>query len=149
MRRPTITLFSTLMLLITVVVLGNPPTSTAQNQGRRARSCGLQTLKGTYGAMFNGTVFDVGPFSSVGIVTFDGNGNVSPTHRASFNGNPGVYPFAGTYEVDADCSGTMTTLHNPGNFEGHFYFVIIDKGKEVMVIQQDQGSIFTATFKRQ
>jgi hypothetical protein len=149
MRRSTITFISSLMLLVAIAVVGTTTGAKAQGQGRKARTCGLQTLKGNYAAMFNGTAFDVGPFASVGVVSFDGNGNVSATHHASFNGNPGVYTFAGTYDVDADCTGTMTTIHNPGEFEGHFYFVILDKGKEVLVIQQDPGSIFTATFKRQ
>jgi hypothetical protein len=149
MRTTTITLISSLLLLMAIAIPGNAPGAKAQNQVRKARTCGLQTLKGTYAAMFNGVAFDVGPFASVGVVTFDGNGNVSATHRASFNGVPGVFTFAGTYEVEADCTGTMTTIHNPGEFEGHFYFVILDKGKEVLLIQQDPGSIFTATFKRQ
>lgn len=149
MRMLTITRISTLVLLMAVVILGTPPGSKAQSQGSKAKSCGLQTLNGSYAAAFTGTVFDVGPFASVGVVTFDGKGNVTATHHASFNGDPGVYTFTGTYEVNADCTGTMTTLHNPGNFEGHFYFVILNKGKEVMVVQEDPGSIFTATFKKQ
>ena len=151
MRRLTVTHIATLMLLVAAVIFGNPPGSTARAQGHKtqARPCGLQSLKGNYGVLVSGTILDVGTFTSVGVATFDGNGNVTGSEQASLNGSPGLFTYAGTYDVDPDCTGTFTATFNPGAFEGHFYFVILDKGKEVMIVQKDQGTIITWTLKRQ
>ena len=151
MRRPTITRIATPLLLGAVVLFGNWPVSTAQAQGHKtqARTCSLQSLKGTYGVLINGTIADVGPFTSVGVATFDGNGSITGYEQASLNGSPGLFTFAGTYGVDTDCTGSITATFNPGDFEGHFFFVILEKSKEVMVVQKDQGTIITWTLKRQ
>ncbi|HKA19488.1 MAG TPA: hypothetical protein VKN18_14455 [Blastocatellia bacterium] len=150
MRRVVVTLISTLVLLIAISTFSNPPGSKAQDQGRR---CGLQTLKGNYGNIFNGTIVPPAgspfPFSGVGVVTFDGNGNVTATEQASSNGFPLQITFDGTYVVNADCTGTITAIFNPGNFEGHISIVIVGNGNEAFGVATDLGSVVTNTLKRQ
>jgi|HubBroStandDraft_4_1064222.scaffolds.fasta_scaffold37815_3 hypothetical protein len=78
--------------------------------------CTNASLTGSYGLVGNGFVL-VGasttsagtaqPVSVLGVVTFDGAGNVIPQTVGS--GSPlGSFQYKGTYTVNLNCSGTMT-----------------------------------------
>jgi hypothetical protein len=47
---------------------------------------GNETIRGAYMVSGSGTIVGVGPISSVGVMTFDGNGNGALTSTASVNG---------------------------------------------------------------
>ena len=68
------------------------------------RACSNKTLKGSYGTYRTGST-GTGPLASLGILFFDGNGNVSGSQNISRNG---IFtfdnPISGPYEVAADCT---------------------------------------------
>jgi hypothetical protein len=52
----------------------------AQNRDSRGK-CSNASLIGSYGLGATGEILGVGPFAAVGILTFDGNGNLVGTSR--------------------------------------------------------------------
>lgn len=72
------------------------------------------------------------PFANVSLMTFDGQGGL--TNAAVNSGNGTIVPVnnAGTYELNADCTGTMTIAAPVGVLT--FYLVVADRGREFFMI---------------
>ena len=146
-RRTTVKrIFSLLFVLAAVVTT----TSTVHAQ------CSNATLTGSYGFKQDG--FDNNgkrdprlgneiPFANVGVVTFDGVGNLSVTTTFVFNGGGGqpFGPATGTYTVNSDCTGTIT-VPDAGV---HFNIVTVGGGAEFFGIQTDTGTTNTIDAKKQ
>ena len=94
--------------------------------------CSNSSLRGNYGFQIKGTIVGLGPIGGIALSTFDGVGNFTQTDNVSVNGFPIVpnRPGSGTYNVNADCTGTET-LHQGGGQVIHTTFVIAENGKEV------------------
>jgi hypothetical protein len=114
-------------------------------KARAEDGCTLDTLKGTWGFVFNGTIIGFGPIAVVGVATFDGEGHFSRDERAVVNGN--VLPrefITGTYTVSGNCTGTTAdTLGNSSEF------VIVSNRKEIISIGTHPGTVSTITLKKQ
>jgi len=109
-----------------------------------AHSCSKATLKGSYGSVLTGTVIGVGPFATVAVVTFEGNGVWSYTESGNFNGNPIPHQtFVGTYSVASNCSGSASD--SAGNT---LDFVIVGGGKKVLMVGTGHGAVFTVDMKK-
>jgi hypothetical protein len=84
---------------------------------RAAEQCTTAGLKGNYGFAASG-YFANGkvnaPIVATGVTTLDGNGNVTATVTASFNGNIQTFPYTGTYNVNPDCTGLVTATPGSG-----------------------------------
>jgi len=120
--------------------------------------CSLATLKGTYGALEQGTIVaqlpgfppPPVPFAISGIVTFDGAGNLSGVATASFGGATMSGPFKGTYTVNPDCtdSDEFTTsfgvFHHAGTITGWAGGIL----GEVQYIYTDPGVVASGTLKK-
>lgn len=102
-------------------------------------ACSLATLNGAYGYVGTGVVRSPNPtglppgdYSSVGILNFDGKGNVLIVDNqriGDFILPPNV-TYAATYTVDSNCMVSMTiTAWAQGGLSGpHFRLVIVEKG---------------------
>lgn len=135
----------TVTSIVILICAGVTFVTTAQAQGK----CNLQTVKGSYGALFNGPIIGFGSFAAVGVVTFDGNGVVSGTESASANGVPFSATFTGTYTLNQDCTGSITATFNPGNFEATLAMAVHENGKQAFVMQSNPpGTALTGIFKR-
>jgi hypothetical protein len=131
-----------------------------------SNACSNQTLQGTYGVNISGTrpaprilpgipgSFLPGyPEQIIGVViqTFDGNGNF--TQADNVKGSlSGVIMFdrpgAGTYSVNADCSGTYA-IHNAGvPFPLVVRFVTVDGGKEFRGVVVSPESVMVTALGR-
>jgi hypothetical protein len=109
----------------------------------RQRPCSERTLRGRYAAFGSGTLAlgGVGPISFVGLGEFDGNGSVAGSDTASINGQIFRRTYSGTYEVNENCTGSVTfALPPPRNLEVHFDFVIVDEGEQAFFVQTDPGT---------
>lgn len=123
----------------------------AQNRasdGHRIRHCSAATLKGRFGFLATGTIVGIGPVSFVGTEDFDGVGSFSARDWASFNGATFSRDYVGTYEVDADCTGTITFPSPTRGVDIHFKFVIVDGAREAFAIETDPGTVVSGTMKR-
>ena len=107
----------------------------------RQKACSVATLHGAYGVQFQGTrpvpppPFGPGGIEAVVAVvlrTYDGEGNTTQIENAhgSVTGTLPDQPGTGTYEVNADCTGTQRFEPRPGVvIEDRF--VIVDDGQEI------------------
>ena len=106
----------------------------------QAQPCSNASLNGTYGFHAFATVVSPGSPGTtraiMGVFTMDGRGNLTGNVSVNNNGTvlgPGT--FAGTYIVNADCTGTLFT--NPGSL----MLVVVDGGKEFYLMRIDPANI--------
>jgi hypothetical protein len=117
------------------------------------RNCSTETLEGCYATNISGIVVSnapiLGPFADVGVLTFDGNGNVSRIGTTSMNGTivQGLQ-FMGTYVVNPDCTGSYT-LQLPGNISATSNFVIDNGGREIQIINVTNGRVLSGVARKQ
>src|SRR5215469_4126024 len=125
--------------LALTICLGVSPASADDNSG-----CTNATITGSYGTLLTGTIVGFGPIAQVGIATYDGAGHWSRTETTNLNGN--TFPpetIAGTYNVNANCTGSTQ------DEQGHAStFVIINHGKEILVLVTDNGVVLTVDQKK-
>jgi hypothetical protein len=122
--------------ILSILVFGAVIATGAASQAQ-AQPCSNAMLKGTYGFQsFGAVVVAPGspgtPRAVIGIYTMDGRGNFTGNVTLNDNGtiiNTG--PFAGTYEVNADCRGA---LFGAG---GTIMLVVVDGGKEFYQMRID------------
>jgi len=129
--------------------------TTVSKHGVRAvyasTGCTNTTLTGRYA--FSGPGFappkgrngtDTWPFADVGVLTFDGAGNVSLSYTEAYNGVISTgYTGAGTYSVNSDCTGSVSfTSGDAGG--ATLSFIIIGGGTEAIGI--NTTNTLTATF---
>jgi hypothetical protein len=114
--------------------------------------CTVKTLEGNYIYAQDGfnvegqTAKHRTPFAQSGKEFFDGAGKMSGVFTASLHGQIVRGNYAGTYTVNADCTGTVTFTDNAGQ-TFHFDVFIADGGKEFAFIQTDAG-VVTAAYER-
>ena len=70
--------------------------------------CTAASLTGAYGVQRNGHTASGSLLSAVGLAIFDGVGRVSDRETVSHTGTFEKREFAGSYTVNADCTGTIT-----------------------------------------
>ena len=122
----------------------------AQEEARKV--CGVDTLEGTYGLTFSGLftrgavpapINAFGPVAGNGLVTFDGDGNLSASETVSVGGLVNPVNTTGTYTVNSDCTGTFTTPH------AHLNLVLLRKGREIQAVNTDPGNVVLDNFIKQ
>jgi hypothetical protein len=111
--------------------------------------CSAATLHGRYGLTFSGygtngavpapiTAFI--PVAGVGLVTFDGNGNLSASETVSNGGSVFPVNLPGNYTVNSDCTGSLTTAN------AHLNLVIVRNGREILSVNTQQGRVVVDNF---
>ena len=111
--------------------------------------CSAATLHGRYGLTFSGygtngavpapiTAFI--PVAGVGLVTFDGNGNLSASETVSNGGSIFPVNLPGNYTVNSDCTGSLTTAN------AHLNLVIVRNGREILSVNTQQGRVVVDNF---
>jgi hypothetical protein len=78
-----------------------------------------------------------------GLVTFDGNGNLSASETVSVGGLVDPVNAMGTYTVNSDCTGTFTNPHARLNL------VIVRNGREILAVNTDPGNVVLDKFIKQ
>ncbi len=113
--------------------------------------CSNMTLRGSFGITWTGDRIDggdPGPRVGVGRVTMDGSGGLSGSVTKSKNGIITLnVPVTGTYTVNSDCTGSITTTDIDGETRS-VNFVIVEFGIEFFGIQVDSGRAITFNAKR-
>jgi len=115
---------------------------------RAAGTCSLQTLRGNYGFQVTGLALGGTPLAGVALITFDGAGSYTGKDSTSFGGFFSEGTLTGTYTVNDDCTGTTTTTF-PNGFVVTSNIVIVDNGKEILMVISNQGEVGSGTLKRQ
>ena len=116
------------------------------------RGCSAATLNGTYALTFSGfstrgpvpaAINNFTPVAGGGLVTFDGNGNLSASETVNLGGLIEPVNVTGTYAVNSDCTGTFTTSH------AHLNLVIVRNGREILAVNTDPGHVVLDNFIKQ
>jgi hypothetical protein len=135
----------------TVFALGVLPKAWADEH----KKCSDASLQGSFGFTSSGTLIALpaplaGPFTEIGRQTFDGTGNTDATATLSANGNiVSGATLQGTYQVNPDCTGSMTLFALPIAVTSHVDFVIDDDGAELRAIITDAGIVENRVYKKQ
>ena len=128
---------------LAALVLGLAPMAKAQ--------CSVATLAGSFVRRDTGFVMAppaiAGPLAGVHLVTFDGNGTFTSTGFASLNGNVSESTATGTYKVNADCTGTYTSVSSTGR-TGTAFFVIANNGNEIHILPTNTGGSITCIARK-
>lgn len=114
--------------------------------------CTNAGLKGNYGFETTGSFVagapSTGAVAFIGQLNFDVSsgagvitGSVSSSQGGTFAAGAAV---TGSYQIGPDCTGTITITPN-GLSPMDFNFVIVNQGKEVLLIQTDPSTIVSGT----
>ena len=116
-------------------------------------ACSAATLNGRYGLTFSGysttgavpalTSASI-PVAGGGLVTFDGNGNLSASETVNLGGLILPVNVPGTYTVNSDCTGTFITTPN-----AQLNLVILRKGREIQAVNTVPGNVILDNFVKQ
>jgi len=136
----------------TLMVLGSP-------RNVRAKSgCSNATLQGSYGIHATGTALSgpsAGPIGIVGVITYDGQGQLSATLTQRVNGAGGPttlsnVPYIGNYSVNPDCT-VEDIWHNLSNGTSSVHeSAIVDHGRGYFIINTTAGpTVVTGEARKQ
>lgn len=117
-----------------------------------ASICSNTSILGKYGTKFSGTTVSgsqttPGPFAEVGLFTADGRGNLTGSDTVSVNGTIVNRKITGNYNVNEDCTLTVSLSDNFG-LSVTFNGTIVDNGNEIFFIQSDEFSVVTGNGKK-
>jgi hypothetical protein len=144
-------IFSAFLTLSAAMILAVLPAVTAVHA-----QCTNATLTGNYGMNFSGFTTHSKdlrgaevPWVVVGVVTFDGAGNVSIGYSGAINGVVFTgQTGSGTYGVNSDCTGSFSfTAGDAAGTDANL--AIIGGGTEVFGVVTDAGSSVTFDLKKQ
>jgi hypothetical protein len=146
-------------LLLVIAGLAALTGSKAFKLHANPQACTTAILQGGYGAGTTGLINissnpnDIKiktfvPFAEAVYFLFDGHGNLSGTSTANFGGFASPVTFAGTYTVNANCTGNLT-VDAGANGIVHRDLVIVDAGREVEFVSTDQGVVIGGYMKKQ
>ncbi len=128
--------------LLGLAVLAGAVASQALWAGDGKCPLGNATLRGTYMSHGSGTIVGVGPVVAVGLIMYDGKGNLVNPFTLSVNGNISSNTAIGTYTVNSDCTGTVTQTG------GNFNFVVAADGSQVFWIEIDPSTVISGSAQR-
>jgi hypothetical protein len=113
--------------------------------------CSLSTLEGRYAFFGQGTRADNALATRVGIITYDGQGNLAGNGKLALNGNAAVPDtFTGTYTIAANCT-VWAQINDSAFLPATFTEVgrITRGGTEVDLIIADPGFVFAEAMRKQ
>jgi hypothetical protein len=120
------------LVLSTMLAMGSAPPSLA------ARECSNATLEGAYGFAAGSIILPNGtPRSAIVRWQFDGKGNFTNAITQNNDGNVIHATDAGTYTVNADCTGKIFTDGSTRTIE----ILVVNGGTEFYSVRTDPPTI--------
>jgi hypothetical protein len=110
-------------------------------------TCGLTGIKAIFAANLFGKIPNTGPIAYVAQVILDGSGKVSGRGTFDVNGAIVTAPITGTYTENADCTGTVKITPS-GLSTLNFNFVVVNLGKEILLIETDANTIVAGNMQK-
>ena len=128
------------------LLLAGPASSLAQEP------CSVSTLKGQYVFTGRGFIEAIDPGVQrvhYGVYIFDGAGKFTGKQSSSRGGKIGREKLQGTYTLDADCTGTLTTgaLLTPAS-QIHWDLYLTEDHKRGHIVRMDEGSMAVRSFEK-
>jgi hypothetical protein len=115
---------------------------------RAQTGCSATSLSVPYSYNFAGTFYDtagnVYVYGDVGVMSADGNGNLTGSDTVSKDGTIGQRTFTGTYTVNANCSGSAKFQFSDKSTTS-MDFAMGNSGKAMNFIDTDTNVVVTGT----
>ena len=135
----------------------DPNVVTAGYESRRSGSqsaCNPDSLQGTY--IYANDGFETGggtstqrsPFAQAGVEVYDGDGTMSGSVTSNSNGAVSRVSYDGTYTVDDDCAGEITS-GSAGQEPFHFAIYVDPSGEEFAFVRADADVVNAGYDRRQ
>ena|SRR5579864_613511 len=127
------------IMIVCIVLAGASAMAQSDTAHSGDRQCSNRTLFGDYGFAVEGLLLPAPgvtlPGRGVTMTHFDGKGNLTQVDSLIINGSPvsDWSPVAGTYHVNANCTGTMSLLPSTGGFV-NLRIVVVRQGKEIHTV---------------
>lgn len=112
-------------------------------KARPRHECTRDSLDGAYGYAITGPLVGAGPVAAVGLATFDGEGGLTAKDTVSTNGKIVRRTGRGSYEVNANCTGSAKIGDDFGEFMFDFMIVPDSGGREFSLIVTNPGAVQT------
>lgn len=119
-------------------------TSVAYEQGTAI--CTNLGVKHTYSFQATGIDLSVGQIAAGGQFVLNGTGKLTGTATFSLNGSVSTLPVTGTYQINSNCTGTLTFTPQ-GQSAVNLSVVIVNADKELMFIETDANTIVSGTLE--
>jgi hypothetical protein len=110
-------------------------------------TCGLTGKRATFAANLSGKMPTAGPIAYVAQVIMNGTGKISGTGTFDMNGTFVTGSITGTYTETAACTGTAQ-ITPPGSSTLNFNFVVVNGGKEILLIETDTNTIVAGNMQQ-
>ena len=143
-RAATFFVGTTLMALVAVVPARTAAAAAAADGS--GPECSAQTLRGDYAFEIDGAIL-AGPATillrGLAMTRFDGEGGLTQVDTATFNGAPawpGWRAATGTYEVNADCTGSAEIVPPAPAPSLRLRLVVFDGGRRVTTIVEGNAT---------
>lgn len=124
-------------MMIVCGLLVSGASARAESEGR---PCSNRTLKGDYGFTGEGLLLPspgvTVPIRGVAMTHFDGQGKITQVDHVVVDGVAPTNPWSpstGTYQVNANCTGTVQIVPGPGVFINQA-IVVVRQGKEIRAV---------------
>jgi len=103
------------------------------------------SVSGSYGVQLNYSPF---PAGTVGMMKFDGEGNIAVSLTTIGGTSNGFAPgtFTGTYSTNADGTGTINLQTASGQAGPVFAFVVTDGGSQLLLLRTDANPQFDVAY---
>lgn len=126
------------IMLCCLLALGASALAQSANPEPNGGRCSNRTLSGTYGYSAQGQVLPAPGlaflFSSTGMASFDGAGNVSWVEHTVIGGAQQGADWtrsaSGTYTVNSDCTGTMVVITPNSPVPLNIFISLVQQGKQ-------------------
>jgi len=132
-----------MVIVFGLLAFGASAEAQSKNESNNGGRCSNRTLKGSYGELLSGTILGYGPFTVVGVATFDGNGNWSRVETSNVNGQVFPETLTGTYTVNSDCSGTALMTNGESSA-----FVIVNEGRKIFAMGTNPIAVLTVVLEK-
>jgi hypothetical protein len=111
-------------------------------------TCSNASLQGAFGFILSGKNVEIGEYAIMGRFDADGKGGFKGEGSQTVNGKPARGGFAGTYTLNADCSGTSVLKFNNTGVQDNLDFVLAADGNEIYLIAMGGKTIEYGSAKR-
>jgi hypothetical protein len=118
--------------------------SLAYTQG--TATCTNLGVKHTYSFEATGIYLSVGQIAAAGQFVLNGTGTLKGTATFSLNGSIATLPVTGTYQINSNCTGTLTFTPQ-GQSAVNLGVVVVNADKELMFIETDANTIVSGTLQ--
>ncbi len=120
-----------IIVICALTIITGPSARADSDEG----ACSNRTLRGDYGFAIEGVILPAAPIRGVHITHFDGHGSLRQLDWVLVAGAPisDGSPVSGTYNINADCSGTINLIASDGGFV-NLRIVVVKAGKEVHTV---------------